>query len=70
MNDWERGHVRCSCCRHSRVTFEDDDAVSEIRGHDEIMLDYESSLLRMQNEPARLPRQGACLRARDETLTV
>lgn len=39
------GYSRSGGCRNSRLTLEHDDSISEISGHDEIVLDDESGLL-------------------------
>ena len=44
--------LRVSSSGHSRLTLEHDDAVSEVRGHDEIVLDDESCFLSMEDVSA------------------
>jgi len=49
-------HIRVCNCLNRRLSLEHDDAVSEIRRHDEVVLDNERSLLGVQNKPrAMLP---------------
>jgi hypothetical protein len=47
----KKGTVRCGGGRDSRNALKDNNTVSEISCHYEIMLDDESRLLRMQDEP-------------------
>lgn len=45
--------LRCSSSRHGRLTLEYDDAVSQVRGHYEVVFDDEGCLLSVENVPAR-----------------
>ena len=49
----EEGELRCGLGSDTRVTLEDDDAVSEVGGHDEVVLDDECGLLGVEDEAMR-----------------
>jgi hypothetical protein len=55
-------HARCGGGRDCRLAFEDNNAVGEICGHDEIVLDDKSSLLCVQDESVKGSkiRNGYC----------
>jgi len=54
MDGWVVVYLRCSGGCDGWLTFEDDDAIRKICRHYEIVLDNESSFLRMQDESVRI----------------
>ena len=44
------GRLRCGFGRDGGLTLKDDDAVGEVGGHDEVVLDDERRLLRVQDK--------------------
>lgn len=43
-------HLRCCCCCNSWLALEDDNTVSEVSCHDEVVFNDESSLLRVEDK--------------------